>query len=588
MARYYIGLSAGFHDTAIAIVAPDGEVLFAEATERYLQDKRGFNSPPDHIFRSGELVERHCPPDADLVLAVSWSHNAVDAAAFSALEHTKLGKTTFAPIGDLFDQYNDYQAWPLPNPKALRSAMSSGLTLAGNNLLYNRAIGNETTIEYFDHHTCHAAFGCASSPFEEAACLVVDGYGEGTSVAFFRYADGEIKAIRPAGAPSATANPASLGGFYAVLCALCGLDALKGEEWKVMGLAAYGKFDQACYDALKPLIAVDGLDLICTLSPSAHRRLLQDLATRVRAPGSSPLEAADIARTGQEIFAETMRELLSNFHAAAPSDNLVLVGGCALNSSFNGRILAETPFTRLHVPSAPADDGNAIGAALLACHAAGGAALVPRPHAMTPFLGSEIRRETLENLIRFGGTARLEHLPGRIAQRTAELLAQSKVVGWMQGRAEFGPRALGNRSILADPRHPDMRDILNSRVKFREEFRPFAPAILHEHGPDYFEHYQDSPYMERAQSFRRNIRHRVPAVVHEDGTGRAQSVTAERNPRFHELITAFHLLTEVPILLNTSFNVMGKPIIHSIEDALAVFFTSGLDALVIDDYLIEK
>ncbi|MGH8532131.1 MAG: carbamoyltransferase C-terminal domain-containing protein, partial [Gammaproteobacteria bacterium] len=158
----------------------------------------------------------------------------------------------------------------------------------------------------------------------------------------------------------------------------------------------------------------------------------------------------------------------------------------------------------------------------------------------------------------------------------------------IQERAEFGPRALGNRSILADPRLSEMKDRLNREVKFREEFRPFAPAILHEYGEEYFENYQESPYMERTLRFKQEVRAKVPAVVHVDGTGRLQTVKREWNARFHALIEAFHRLTNVPLLLNTSFNIMGKPMVHTVEDALAVFFTTGMDALVIEDYLLEK
>jgi carbamoyltransferase len=173
-------------------------------------------------------------------------------------------------------------------------------------------------------------------------------------------------------------------------------------------------------------------------------------------------------------------------------------------------------------------------------------------------------------------------------RKAAELLAKGRIVGWVQGRAEFGPRALGNRSILADPRSLDVRYRLNATVKFREEFRPFAPAILHEHGDRYFERYQESPYMERTLAFRREVIGTVPAVVHVDGTGRLQTVKREWNPRFHALVSAFHEITGVPLVLNTSYNVMGKPIAHSVEDVLAVFHTSGLDAVFIGDVCLEK
>lgn len=194
----------------------------------------------------------------------------------------------------------------------------------------------------------------------------------------------------------------------------------------------------------------------------------------------------------------------------------------------------------------------------------------------------------VERYARYGGLAVRRFPDGGVEAAAAELLAAGKILGWVQGRAEFGPRALGNRSILADPRRPELGKRLTTEVKFREPFRPYAPAILHEFGPAYFEGYQEAPYMERALPFRPEARGRVPAVVHVDGTGRLQTVKREWNPRFHALLTEFHRRTDVPVLLNTSFNVMGKPMVHSVEDAFAVFLGSGLDALVIGDTLFSK
>jgi carbamoyltransferase len=280
-----------------------------------------------------------------------------------------------------------------------------------------------------------------------------------------------------------------------------------------------------------------------------------------------------------------MEALLGEAGDAAISSNLVLSGGCALNSSYNGKILERSPFDALHVPSAPADDGNAIGAAWLA-YQEDHPDWRPAPGFMTPYLGSTVSTEPLERMAAW--EPRLRRVGEGIPAVAAQILAEGKLLGWVQGRAEFGPRALGNRSILADPRPADAKDLLNAKVKYREAFRPFAPSILAEHGPDWFEAYQDSPYMERTLRWREAVRSRVPAVVHEDGTGRLQSVTAERNPRYHALISAFHALTGVPVVLNTSFNVMGKPILHTAEDAILMFYTTGLDALVIDDWLLTK
>ena len=271
------------------------------------------------------------------------------------------------------------------------------------------------------------------------------------------------------------------------------------------------------------------------------------------------------------------------------SDNLVLCGGCALNSSYNGQILERTPFQHLYVPSAPADDGNAIGAALLARADDGGHKNRSNSFAFqTPYLGSSADRDRLERLVERGKLPNLRHLPEKIYEETAKLLAGGKLVGWMQGRAEFGPRSLGNRSLLAAPYPAGMKDKINAAVKFRESFRPFAPSILHEFGHQYFENYRESPYMERTLKFRPHVIDRVPAVVHVNQTGRLQTVKREWNPRFYALIEAFYELVGIPLLLNTSFNIMGKPIVHSIEDAIGMFYTTGMDVLVIEDYLIVK
>jgi carbamoyltransferase len=235
---------------------------------------------------------------------------------------------------------------------------------------------------------------------------------------------------------------------------------------------------------------------------------------------------------------------------------------------------------------APGDDGNALGAAWLAFYEDNPSAR----HAASihsPFLGSKLSARSVENFVQFNG-GRIRRFPNGPHEHVAELLAQGRIVGWARGPAEFGPRALGNRSILADPRDPEMMHKLNDRVKFREEFRPFAPSILEDFGPTWFEDYQPSPYMERTLRFRAEVRSKVPAVVHVDGTGRLQSVSKDGAPDFYRLIEAFHRTTGVPLLLNTSFNVMGKPIIHSVQDAVAVFYTSGLDVLVLDDVVIEK
>jgi carbamoyltransferase len=267
--------------------------------------------------------------------------------------------------------------------------------------------------------------------------------------------------------------------------------------------------------------------------------------------------------------------------------DLVLSGGCALNSAFNGQLLERSDFERLHVFCAPADDGNAVGAALLAWWEDHPDATWS-PRSQSPYLGSRISPEDLEALEESRALRVTRMKPEDTVPAAVNRLASGQVIGWVQGRAEFGPRALGNRSILADPRRAELRDRINTTIKHREGFRPFAPSILHEHGPEWFEDYQASPYMERTLRFREEVRAEVPAVVHVDGTGRLQSVTHDGNPRFHALLSSFHERTHVPLLLNTSLNVMGKPIVHSVEDAVALLCTSSLDALFLENFLLAK
>ena len=554
---------------------PSGELIFAEASERYLQCKRAYNCTPDDMIRIPRLVARYCEPDAELIGAITWSANQL----------SQLNLMTAAPFFDPHEKEPGDASWPFPHSSSLLLALRNSISQAALNLSSTKQITNTVKVRYYDHHLTHAANTAYSSPFKECVIAVIDAYGEMSSTACFHYQDGKLKPVYSL--DKTNAEPGSIGFYYARLCALCGFDPVKGEEWKVMGLASYGKFDSEIYELLRPSLMVDDLTIKTGCSNAEMSWRLEELRGRMRPHDSSPLLSANLAYTGQAVFEEVMTELLNNLHKRGLSEKLGLSGGCALNSSYNGRILEVTRFKQLHVPSAPADDGNAVGAAFLACFE-DHPDVAHGPMGQTPFLGSSISSDALERMVRYGRLTKLSHHPDDICEKVARLLSEGKIIGWIQGRAEFGPRALGNRSILADPRPADMKDRINSKIKFREEFRPFAPSILDEYGAEYFVDYQFSPYMERTLRFKPGARAKVPAVVHVDGTGRLQSVRREWNPRYHDLISAFHRLTKVPLILNTSLNVMGKPIVHTLEDALGLFFTAGLDALVVDDYLIEK
>jgi carbamoyltransferase len=606
--RNYVGLACSMHDPALAIVNSRGELVFAEAAERFLQNKMAFNSPPDDFIRTSRLVEAYCEDGADLVVANSWQ------SVWIRRRHQFLAPLEFCVrLADRFSSRDGFFKNYVPSGKRLRFeqmrwavvSLENSVSQATTNLRARALLDN---IDYacrpsgagaaphshrdgiqteaplkglagrkvfftdFDHHLTHAAAACYASPFSEAACAVVDGRGEWRSAAFYVYRNGRLSKIK------APPSIVSLGLFYGFLCLACGFDPAKGEEWKVMGLSAYGTSHEELYEKLRSPFGVKGLQFV----RSGPGRSFAENLSELRA-----YDRADVAFAGQRVFEELMCELLGNLFRLGVSENLVLAGGCGLNSSCNGLILSRTGFERLFVFSAPADDGNAAGAAWLAFQK-DHPDWQPAPEPQSPYLGSPMSQAALDRLLTLGRVRNLSRLGPRIHAKTAQLLAEGKIVAWIQGRAEFGPRALGNRSILADPRRPDMKDLINQRVKFREEFRPFAPSILHEHGPDYFEDYQESPYMERTLRFKPSAREKVPAVVHVNGTGRLQTVKRQWNEDFHELITQFHQITGIPLLLNTSLNIMGKPLIHSVEDAVGIFYTTGLDALVIGDVLIEK
>ena len=575
--KVYLGLCSTYHDPALALVDAQGDVLYAEATERFLQYKRALNCEPDNPFLLPRIFDAIPSDTADIVIAGNWS------ARRPLYEHVARHLRWLNPEGIL--AYRGRQltsfldTWELNHMQACQhhALRRSGINLA--RILRHRFPHARIQFKHYDHHQTHAAMACYGSPFQEAACAVIDSYGEHGSLAFFRFHDGRLTRLH------ASRGPQSLGFFYMKLTELCGFDWMGGEEWKVMGLASYGKTDQDVLGWLRAMMRIGKLDI--RQERSSFFEFLHRLETRRRRPEAPPEAAADLAHTGQQFFTETVNALLRQLLEQTGLKNLALGGGCALNSVCNGQVLQSTGFAALHVPSAPADDGTALGAALLAWHEDHpGRRLSKLP--LSPYLGSSVDHRAVSRFAQYSGLP-VQHLPeGRIVSVTARLLAEGKIIGWLQGHAEFGPRALGNRSILADPRAPDMMDRVNRVVKFRERFRPYAPSILHEHGENYFEHYQESPYMERTLRFRANVGDRVPAVVHIDGTGRLQTVKAEWNPRFHALLDAFHRLTGVPILLNTSFNVMGKPIVHTVEDAFGVFMGSGLDALAIGDYLFTK
>ncbi len=577
--KYYIGLSVTYHDPALAIIDEQGNVLFAEATERYMQNKRALNCAADPLLRVKELLAEYCPSAKEFIIAINWRRRrplyekiVAGLGCLTATGLTRIG------IKRLRSPLNNYQL------HHMIASQRNNIANAGLNLV--RVITEHypdcaITHADYDHHLTHAASACYSSPFSEAACAVIDSFGEKGSMAFYHFKNQQLECIFE------SKGTGSLGFYYMKITELCGFDWLKGEEWKVMGLAPYGKLNPALYELLKSAISVQGFECL-----HASKNLFSNIEAleAFKRHSKEPIErAADLAFTGQYFFAELMRELLQHLQQVTGCKNLTLAGGCALNSAFNGQIKSRTNFENIFIPSAPADDGTALGAAWLALHDNQPTlSLNPEKKLLSPYLGSTFKNSEVEKLIQHNGFLNIQYLPESICEVTAKLLAKGNLIGWIQGRAEYGPRALGNRSILADPRDAVTKDKINQNIKFRESFRPFAPSVLDEYADEYFEHYDESPYMDKTLRIRGSMQGRIAAVCHVDGTGRLQTVKQQWNSRFYSLINHFYQQTQIPMLLNTSFNVMGKPLVHSLDDAISVFLTTGLDVLVVNDYLITK
>lgn len=446
-------------------------------------------------------------------------------------------------------------------------------------------------ITYVDHYLAHLGNAVYLSPYEECAAAVVDGRAERRTGMLVHARGTELEVLEE------TVFPHSLGLVYGAVTQYLGFKP-DSDEWKVMALASYADADNEHLDPMRELVRVDpsggfrvALDYFEYFN-FWDRRMYSDRFVATFGPPRHPQEEITerherVAAALQRVFEEAMTEILVALHGRTGLDRLVLTGGCAMNSVFNGKATEVTPFTECFVTSCPDDSGTSVGAALY-LHAARIGDRPPASAAHTSWgpewSDAECRR--IVDTLKLPNATTVEDP----AEAAATDLVAGRLVGWLQGRMEFGQRALGNRSILADPRSADAKALVNAAVKYREAFRPFAPAILAEHVADWFECSPSMrvPFMEKVLRFKPERAAEVPAVVHVDGTGRLQSVDGATNPRFHALIARFHDKTGVPLVLNTSFNLNGEPIVCSPQDAIRTFFTCGLDVLYLGDVRIEK
>ena len=461
-------------------------------------------------------------------------------------------------------------------------------------------------VRHVEHHLAHLASAFLVSPFDDAVAVSVDGFGDFASAAWGAGHGNRI------GVDARVYFPHSLGIFYQAITQYLGFPNY-GDEYKVMGLAPYGR--PSFLREMRQIVELreDG-GFRLDLAYFRHHREKVEYQWDAGAPRVGSLHAArlaqllgpartqdgelterhkDIACSAQAMYEEALFHLLNRLHERYGLDDLVLAGGCAMNSVANGKVCRSTPFKRIYVPPGAGDAGGAIGTALVAgqSRGAGGPRFV-MDHAywgpgFTDQEMGDLLAQQAEALGRNNCSVRLIATEDELARRTAAAIAAGQVVGWFQGRMEWGPRALGNRSILADPRRSDMKDILNRKIKRRESFRPFAPSILREAVADWFECDEDVPFMSQVYPIREEQRSRIPAVTHVDGTGRLQTVRRDGNPRYYRLIAEFAELTGVPMVLNTSFNE-NEPVVCRPAEALDCFLRTEMDILVLGLWMVER
>jgi carbamoyltransferase len=547
------------HDSSACIVR-DGELLFAVAEERLSRTKHDAGFP--HFAIQACLDFARVSPEAIDEVCLGWQ-----------------------PIGQLYRHDLRLYAtgrWPFTYLNFLNSTRyfaSMWHQVSGAKRFAQRFGTSRTRFRHVDHHLAHGLSAYSYSGFDDAAIVVMDGRGAWEATSIWHGSKGRVYPILTIDWPD------SLGLFYSVFTGFLGF-VPNSDEWKVMGLAPYGKpsVDLSMFMDLHTTPYRVHTERLVGSGSSTYAGWPAALGSP-REPDSEISELhKDIAYAVQDICEHAMLNVVRLALEKTGSRNLCLAGGVALNSKANGKIAAAGIVDNFFVQPAASDDGVALGAAL-APFLDGGQRLTLKPmrHA---YLGPSFDDEAIKAAL---STYKIRS--SRLsdpAATAAEFLSQGKILGWYQGRMEFGPRALGNRSIIADPRDREMNAKVNNAVKFREWWRPFAPSLKKEAAPEYLESARDSPFMILTAQVRPEKRDVIPSVTHVDGSARPQTVEKEINPLYYRLIDEFGKRTGVPVVMNTSFNLRGEAIVHTPTDAIRTFFSSGMDALFLDSYLVEK
>ncbi|HEX6575677.1 MAG TPA: carbamoyltransferase [Gemmatimonadaceae bacterium] len=585
--RTILGISAYYHDSAAALVQ-DGEIVAAAQEERFTR-KKGDDSFPGNavdycLSRAGITI-----PDLSAVVFYDKPLLKFDRILETYLGVSPRGFKSFLKAGPLWIKEKLY------TDKAIRDALAA----------------YEGKVLYAEHHESHAASAFFPSPFDEAAILTVDGVGEWATASIGHGKGRDIELL------SELHWPDSLGLLYSAFTYHTGFRVNSGE-YKIMGLAPYGepKYVQAIYDNLIDL-REDGsfrLDQSYFNYLSGLTMTSEKFSALFGGPPRVPesrltQREMDLARSVQDVCEEIVLRMVRTARRLTGSNSMCMAGGVALNAVANGRVMRESEFESIWIQPAAGDAGGALGAALLASHRYFESRRLPSATDSMhgALLGPEYSSDEIRDALSEAGAAYQEIPASDVARVTAELIASENVVGWFQGRMEFGPRALGSRSILADPRNPKMQSLINLKIKFREGFRPFAPSVLEGRAREYFELDGESPYMlivapvceerrrplpEQGEKWGIDLlnvpRSDIPAVTHLDYSARIQTVSRERTPLYYEMITEFDRITGCPLVVNTSFNVRGEPIVCTPLDAYRCFMRTHLDYLVIGSFVLAK
>jgi len=583
-----LGISAFYHDSAACLVQ-DGRIIAAAQEERFTRKKHDFSFP------------RH---------AIQYCLEAGGIEGHS-LDYVAFYDKPFIKFERILETYLAYAPWGIRSfVKAIPLWVRQKLWMKE---IIKDELDNKGKIIFTEHHESHAASAFFSSPFQKAAFLTLDGVGEWTTASFGVGKDNEVRI-------SAEIHfPHSLGLLYSAFTYYTGFKVNSGE-YKVMGLAPYGE------PRYKDLILSELMDLkedgsfkmnmdyfnYCSGLTMTGRKFDKLFGGPPRRPESRLTQRdMDLARSVQEVTEEVMVRMARHVHRVTGQRHLCLAGGVALNCVGNGKILRTGPFDDIWIQPAAGDAGGALGAALFVWyqflrherHADG-----KKDFQQGSLLGPAYGNEALRQYLTGNAIPYTELSDGEIPERVADLIAEGKVVGWFQGRMEFGPRALGSRSILGDARSPKMQELMNLKIKFRESFRPFAPSALAERAGDFFEIGTSSPYMlltvpvkkeiTRAMSEEQQklfgleklhvVRSTLPAVTHVDYSARIQTVSEDDNPLYYRMIKKFDEKYGCPVIINTSFNVRGEPIVCTPEDAYRCFMRTNMDYLIMGNFLLEK